>query len=312
MYNNQYDRPNKPAIQQNQHYEEEMYDEDNQQQQDEGGYEEDDQEDEMKRAQVWNRLQKSRQESVGKRASRNSNKNGGGGNASRASGSLPPPAPKQTPSSDVNYLEKNIEAIRNKENLSHRFPEKKYQALYSKFYKNKGNNSNGKKPPNRLNPIEDDQEYDEHGDLINHKFQSLNISPRQNNKISIPIDAHSLRDKNHINVDIYLRLDEYMPPHEGDYSQRSYDDFDPNKDPLGKHIQYYETKISRSLPGSSGSMNRFKPLPPLNNTNDSMASMTSSKPSYSNSSSYHNGPDKLSHRSSVDNSQQDSKSSLKY
>jgi hypothetical protein len=130
-----------------------------------------------------------------------------------------------------------------------------------------------KKAPNQLNPISD-YEYDPSNDEMNDKFNRMTMTNNRrsnngqnnnnsNNKISIPIDANTLRDKNHINVDIYLRLDEYMPKGNVDYSNRSLEDFDPQNDPLAKHIRYYETNISRSLPGSSGSINKYKTLPPL-------------------------------------------------
>jgi hypothetical protein len=99
-----------------------------------------------------------------------------------------------------------------------------------------------------------------------NKKNSNNSNQAQ--KISIPINPNTLRDSNnHINVDIYLRMDEYMPKNNQnlDLSNRSLDDFDHFNNPLVKHIRYYETNISRSLPGSSGSLNRNNPLPPLEN-----------------------------------------------
>jgi len=104
---------------------------------------------------------------------------------------------------------------------------------------------------------EQDQDYEESS---NQKFLTMNLSNdyMSNKKISIPIDANTFKDKDHINVDINLRLLDLMPPN------RSYDDFDVQNDPLGAHIRKFETHFSRSLPGSSGSLNKYKTLPPLN------------------------------------------------
>jgi hypothetical protein len=111
--NNQYD----DGDDQNQYDEQEQHDEENE---------------DMKQQQIWNRLQKSREESVKKKGKSTGRNNGG----------LPPTVPKrQAPpkieQERVNFLEKNIESIRNKENLSHRYPEKKYETLYGKFYKHR-------------------------------------------------------------------------------------------------------------------------------------------------------------------------------
>jgi hypothetical protein len=145
-----------------------------------------------------------------------------------------------------------------------------------------------KKPGPHLNPIED---YDYENEEVSDKFNRMTVNstrrPNQGgaaSKISIPIDANTLRDKNHINVDIYLRLDEYMPKNGGgaDYSNRSLDDFDPNNDPLAKHIRYYETNMSRSLPGSSGSINKYKTLPPLSKQNGGGSHMNMNHGGYGN------------------------------
>ncbi|CAF0932929.1 unnamed protein product [Brachionus calyciflorus] len=157
-----------------------------------------------------------------------------------------PPLPD---SGKTNFLEKNIDSIRNKENLTHRYPEKKYENVHGKNVSERLKNIQGptKKAPKQLQPIEN---YDEE-ELHNYNA---------NKKISIPISPGKLRDQDHINVDINLRLVDFLPNHS---DNRSLDDFDAHNDPLARYIRKFESNISRSLPGSSGSLNKLKPLPPL-------------------------------------------------
>ena len=111
-------------------------DENNQNYDDEQQANNEDEYNDAKQQQVWNRLQKSREESVKKKGGRGVANN----NSSRSSGLPPSGPPKKTQSTNSdqpNYLEKNIEAIRNKEDLTRRYPEKKYEALYGRFYKNR-------------------------------------------------------------------------------------------------------------------------------------------------------------------------------
>jgi hypothetical protein len=126
--------------QQHQHQQQEGYNNEQYDQNDEYDPNYDDvpiENEDMKQQQIWNRLQKSREESVRKKG-RSPAKNAAG---SRSNG-LPPTVPKRQPmlkpeQDRTNFLEKNIDSIRNKENLSHRFPEKKYEVLYDKYYKNR-------------------------------------------------------------------------------------------------------------------------------------------------------------------------------
>jgi hypothetical protein len=89
------------------------------------------------------------------------------------------------------------------------------------------------------------------------------FDPYETKKISIPLDTKNLKDKDHINVDINLRLIDFLPQQQ--QHNRSMDDF--SEDPLARYIKNYETNMSRSLPGSSGSFNNGgkhrQPLPPL-------------------------------------------------
>lgn len=111
-------------------------------------------------------------------------------------------------------------------------------------------------------------DYDEYEEEMNQKDMQANFKSQSeyynnpNKRISIPIDSAKLKDKDHINLDINLRLVDFLPNQNN--SNRSVDDFDVNNDPLARYIRQYETNISRSLPGSSGSLNKHKPLPPLN------------------------------------------------
>ena len=84
-----------------------------------------------------------------------------------------------------------------------------------------------------------------------------------NKKISIPLDPSQFKDKDHINLDINLRLVDFM----NQQANRSYDDFDVTNDALNRHIRKFETNMSRSLPGSSGSLNNYNKLPPLSKRN---------------------------------------------
>ena len=121
-----------------------------------------------------------------------------------------------------------------------------------------------KKPPSHLQPIENFENEEDFQKQIdqNPKSFSFNLNDSQsmtNKKITIPLDTSGFKDKDHINLDINLRLVDFLNPS----GNRSLDDFNIHNDPLAKHIKQYETNISRSLPGSSGSLNKHKTLPPL-------------------------------------------------
>lgn len=108
------------------------------------------------------------------------------------------------------------------------------------------------------------------------KYQSSSANLESGNgpmkTISIPINSNIWKDNDRINLDISLRLVDFLNAQNGNansFINRSLDDFqmnDPSLDPLERHIKKFENKITRSLPGSSGSLNKFKPLPPLNNS----------------------------------------------
>lgn len=120
------------------------------------------------------------------------------------------------------------------------------------------------KPPHHLQPI--DNYDDEYQDDYEQKARSVTLNMNNeeeafgNKKITIPLDPSKFKDKDHINLDINLRLVDFLQGQ----GNRSLENFDQNEDPLSRYIKRYESNISRSLPGSSGSLNKLKPLPPLN------------------------------------------------
>jgi hypothetical protein len=128
-----------------------------------------------------------------------------------------------------------------------------------------------------LQPLDN---YDEDQQSNNDQFD-----PYESKKISIPLDSSKFKDKDHINVDINLRLVDFMPQNGGNRSlddfevRHAYDTSSYNRQMRGGgggagggggtngyfNGRNNDISMSRSLPGSSGSLNKFKPLPPLNN-----------------------------------------------
>ncbi len=263
-----------------------------------------DEDEDMKRQQVWNKLRKANKEvkdkhsGVKKAPSSIPNSNYGNNSSSNKSNtnssSKKPPKPESSiKKPENNYLEKNIEAIKNKENLTHRYPEKKYEVVHGKNLSQRFKNTDtNKKPPHHLQPL-DNQYQDDNEDDLNNKTITVNLTnpndqydPAQ--KISIPIEAsalkNALKDKDHINLDINLRLIDFMPTSN---NQRSMDDFDVNPSNRNYVRNNYETNISRSLPGSSGSLNKLKPLPPLKkNAGNSINHFKAYSSSYDNYEGY--------------------------
>lgn len=105
----------------------------------------DEEDDDSKGQQVWQKLQKQaanknsgggkkrlpQNNSVGSGFGSSNSLNGNGKmNNGQNSVNKKPPLPDRKP--EPNYLEKNIEALRNKENLTHRYPEKKYEIVHAK------------------------------------------------------------------------------------------------------------------------------------------------------------------------------------
>lgn len=85
--------------------------------------------DARRQEEVWKKLQTAnRKETKGSGQSKSSGLPPVGSNKSVVK-TKPPPFERKPES---NFLEKNVDAIRNKENLTHRYPEKKYEAFYGK------------------------------------------------------------------------------------------------------------------------------------------------------------------------------------
>ena len=91
-------------------------------------------EEDTRRQQVWNKLQKDRETKNKQTGSGIKNKQG-------INSGLPPVPIRQTLKKTQtlplvekkdNFLEKNIDAIKNKENLAHRYPNKKYETIHGK------------------------------------------------------------------------------------------------------------------------------------------------------------------------------------
>ena len=97
-------------------------------------------EDDIKRQQVWNKLQQANKEKSAHKHKKG-NSNGLPPVGSKVFNKKPPTG-SQIPKPENNYLEKNIEAIKNKENLQHRYPEKKYENVHGKNLSSRAKKAN--------------------------------------------------------------------------------------------------------------------------------------------------------------------------
>ena len=97
----------------------------------------------IKRQQVWNKLQKANRDSIknkGRSDSRNKNSLPPVGsqttdNRQQQNGAKNQKVTKKEVQPQNNHIERNVEIIKNKENLIHRYPEKKYEVVYGKNLK---------------------------------------------------------------------------------------------------------------------------------------------------------------------------------
>ena len=97
------------------------------------------QDDDYTKAQMWNKLQQANRDAGKEKSGKKKN---GAAMRDFQNGGLPPvalkppsykkPPPSEPRKNEPNYLEKNKEAIKNKENLSHRYPDKKYENVHGK------------------------------------------------------------------------------------------------------------------------------------------------------------------------------------
>ncbi len=136
----------------------------------------------------------------------------------------PPPVPKS------NYIEDNIDMIKNKENFYHRYPGRKYENLYSKRKDLEGGIGN------------DRQEQDSSLPAIGH------IKSRENSQsgslpatVTIPLDSRVNRDGDKISVNIDLRLVDLE--HLGQQQQNNAPPNWSSGDPLDRHIRKLERNI---------------------------------------------------------------------
>jgi hypothetical protein len=221
----------------------------------------DPQDNEDKNQQVWDKLQ---------RANKEIKKNSGkpkimsrGSSLNKKSAYKPPQPPPPVPRrpDEPNYLEKNKVFIKNKENLSHRYTEKSYEQIMARQQSLKNKNGYSKKTQQAQSPRSIDNYYDGNDEPTDGATRSIN------KRITIPIDKASFHDKDHISVDINLKLDDFIKNSNRSYhdlNEQEQHDGDVYNEPFARHIRKFETNISRSLPGSSGSLNKYKtPLPAL-------------------------------------------------
>ncbi|CAF1247358.1 unnamed protein product [Adineta ricciae] len=197
--------------------------------------------------------------------------------AQSKTGAKSPPArrPPLPPASNTNYIEENIDMIKNKENFYHRYPAKKYENLYSKrkdlfgggTNNNQRNEQNGNQNAHnnfdQVQPMNHDT-----GTYSNSEHQSnlpvtINLNPgnRTQNEnlpatVSIPLDSHITRvgDKISVNIDVRLldlqNMKQQQQNHGADHS---------GLDPLDRHIRKLENSIDQSLPPTHSPPRRSSP-----------------------------------------------------
>lgn len=141
----------------------------------------------LKRQEVWNKLQNANRKENSKTLNSSQSKSNGLPPVVSTKSSLKQKttAPFMEKKQESNFLEKNVDAIRNKENLTHRYPEKKYEAFYGKNMEQRLKYFQGsdKKPPHQLHPIDS---YEKGED---YKTISLDINSQD--------DLYSSKKNNH-------------------------------------------------------------------------------------------------------------------
>ncbi|UJR37923.1 hypothetical protein I4U23_030609 [Adineta vaga] len=184
---------------------------------------------------------------------------------------LPPPPPP-APVSKTNYIEENIDMIKNKENFYHRYPAKRYENLYSKrrdLFGGGGGNSNERNEQNGDQNMHNNN-FDQ-GQSMNHNTDhqanlpiTINLNPgnRTQNEngpatVSIPLDSHVTRvgDKISVNIDVRLLDLQNMK------QQQNYGADYSGLDPLDRHIRKLENSIDHSLPPTHSPPRRNSPPP---------------------------------------------------
>ncbi|CAF0731987.1 unnamed protein product [Rotaria sordida] len=237
------------------------------------------QEQDSKRQAIWNELQRTnakvqeknakKRESANRREqllkgtfSSNNLWNGHGGSqqssAQSKQGVNSPPQrrPPPIPVSKINYIDENIDMIKNKENFYHRYPAKKYENLYSK---RKDLAGGGKNEQNQESQNDFDQTTS--STLINNSTEiysntqqhsslpvTINLNPGDKSQtgnlpasVTIPLDSHVSRVGDKISVNIDLRLVDLQNIKQ---QQNNHPDWS-GLDPLDRHIRKLEHSIDQ-------------------------------------------------------------------
>ncbi|CAF3439196.1 unnamed protein product [Rotaria sp. Silwood1] len=260
------------------------------------------QEQDSKRQAIWNELQRTnvkvQEKNAKKRESANRREqilkgtfgsnnawNGNGGSqqssAQSKQGANSPPQrrPPPIPVSKTNYIEDNIDMIKNKENFYHRYPAKKYENLYSK----RKDLGGGKNEQNQIQESQNEFDQTQSSTLMNdstathsntqHRSSlpvTINLNPGDKSQtgnlpasVTIPLDSHVSRVGDKISVNIDLRLVDLQNIKQ--QQNKDHPDWS-GLDPLDRHIRKLENSIDQSLPPTHSPTDRSPTLtnPPVN------------------------------------------------
>ncbi|CAF4371318.1 unnamed protein product [Rotaria sp. Silwood2] len=268
------------------------------------------QEQDTKRQAIWNDLQRTnakvQEKNAKKRESANrreqllkgtfNSNNAWNGNGSQQSSAQskqggnsppqrrPPPIP---PVSRTNYIEDNIDMIKNKENFYHRYPAKKYENLYSKRKDLGGGGKNEQNQNQNQSQNQESQnefEQTQSSTLINNSSTysntqqrpslpvTINLNPGDKSQtgnlpasVTIPLDSHVSRVGDKISVNIDLRLVDLQNIKQQQQRNSEHPDWS-GLDPLDRHIRKLERSIDQSLPQTNSPTDRSPTLtnPPVN------------------------------------------------
>ncbi|CAM2698713.1 unnamed protein product [Rotaria socialis] len=255
-------------------------------------------EQDSKRQAIWNDLQRTnakvQEKNAKKRESANrreqllkgvyttSNAWNGNGNGSQQSSaeskqggnSLPVRRPPPVPVSKTNYIDDNIDMIKNKENFYHRYPAKKYENLYSK---RKDLVGGGKNEQNENQHSQNEFDQAQSTTVINdsavpypnaqHRSSlpvTINLNPGDKSQtgnlpatVTIPLDSHVSRVGDKISVNIDLRLVDLQNIKQQQQQQQNNEHPDwSGLDPLDRHIRKLERSIDQTLPNTHSPTDR--------------------------------------------------------
>ncbi|CAF1399538.1 unnamed protein product [Didymodactylos carnosus] len=252
----------------------------------------------QQRQAIWDELQKTNQKVQEKNAKKRESANkrnefrkgysnvGGSGVRQAPSYNSQQSSAQSKTSPTNNYIEQNIDMIKNKENFFYRYPAKKYENLYSKRKDLAGIGDNEQlSNRNRLAsdpPHHKNQTNGENRNAVatynnsQHRPSlpiTINLNPNDNpnNKmqsgklpasVTIPLDSSVKRDGDHISVNIDLRLVDLQNLKQStDQQQYSQKPDWSGLDPLDRHIRKLEESIDKSLPATNPSLNRSSTIP---------------------------------------------------